>query len=87
MAPESPVHLPELLYIHDPLCVWCYGMSPVINRVQREFAGRLEVSVLCGGMVKGEDVAPIATLWDDLSQSLGVVGQVAGVLFGAAFRN
>ena len=86
MASESPANLPELLYIHDPLCGWCYGMSPVINRVQREFVGRVEVSVLCGGMVKGDDVAPITTLWEDLSQSLGEIEQITGVSFGVGFK-
>jgi len=78
-------NLPELLYIQDPLCGWCYGMSPVINRVQQAFAGRIEVSVLCGGMVKGDDVGPIAETWDYLKQALGDVEKVAGVQFGEAF--
>lgn len=88
MSPEPtpPAHLPELLYIQDPLCGWCYGMSPVIQRLQQHYAGRLDVSVLCGGMVKGEDVEPIADLWDDLSRSLPEVEEVTGVQFGAAFK-
>ncbi|MDB5269973.1 MAG: hypothetical protein JWP58_3013, partial [Hymenobacter sp.] len=60
MNPETIVPLPELLYVHDPLCGWCYGMSPVISQVQREFAGRVDVSVLCGGMVLGDDAGPIS---------------------------
>ena len=54
---QSAPDLPELLYLFDPLCGWCYGMSPVIQRVRQEFAGRVEVSVLCGGMVTGEQAA------------------------------
>ena len=86
MATAAPVSLPELLYIHDPLCGWCYGMSPVISRVQAEFAGRLDVSVLCGGMVTGDDTAPIADSWDYLRQALTEVETVTGVKFGEAFR-
>ena len=82
----TPAHLPELLYLHDPLCGWCYGMSPVIQRVQQEFAGRVEVSVLCGGMVLGEDVGPIGEIWDDLGRRLPEVEQVTGLRFGAAFK-
>jgi len=84
MEPTS-ANLPELLYIQDPLCGWCYGMSPVINQVQHEFAGRLDVSVLCGGMVTGDDVAPIAESWDLLKQGLNEVEAVTGVQFGEAF--
>ena len=82
----TPASLPELLYIHDPLCGWCYGMSPVIRRVQADFAGRVAVSVLCGGMVKGEDIGPISDTWDYLKQALGDVERTTGVEFGAAFR-
>lgn len=82
----TPASLPELLYIHDPLCGWCYGLSPVINQIQAEFAGRIEVSVLCGGMIKGEDVEPISDTWEYLEQSIGEVENVTGVQFGAAFK-
>lgn len=81
-----PASLPELLYIHDPLCRWCYGMSPVINRVQQEWAGRLDVSVLCGGMATGAHATPIAETWGTMQPELDTVEKVAGVRFGAAFR-
>lgn len=86
MAPPLPANLPELLYIQDPLCGWSYGLSPVITRIQQEFAGRVDVSVLCGGMVKGEDVEPISDTWEYLEQSLAEVEKVTGVQFGAAFK-
>ena len=77
---------PELLYLFDPLCGWCYGMSPVIQRVRQEFAGRLDVSVLCGGMVLGEQAGPIRHDWPYISGALQQVERVTGVEFGAAFR-
>ncbi|MDO7852895.1 DsbA family protein [Hymenobacter convexus] len=86
MTPTPAENRPELLYIQDPLCGWCYGTSPVINRLQEEFAGRVDVSVLCGGMVKGEDVGPIAEIWDGLKTSLNDVEDVTGVQFGEAFK-
>ena len=86
MTPDSPAALPELLYLHDPLCGWCYGTSPAINELQAEFAGRLDVSVLCGGMVVGDDAGPIAETWDYLRQALAEVETVTGVRFGEAFR-
>jgi putative protein-disulfide isomerase len=86
MSPEPSANLPELLYLHDPLCGWCYGLSPAISQLQTEFAGRLEVSVLCGGMAVGDDAGPIAETWDYLRQSLDEVETVTGVRFGEAFR-
>ena len=86
MTPLPAPALPELLYLHDPLCGWCYGMSPAITALQAAFAGRCEVSVLCGGMVLGADAGPIADTWDYLRQSLDEVETVTGVRFGEAFR-
>ncbi|MFC6224049.1 DsbA family protein [Hymenobacter artigasi] len=86
MNPEPIVQLPELLYVHDPLCGWCYGMSPVINQVQRAFAGRVDVSVLCGGMVRDDDAGPIGESWDYIRQSLVQVEDVTGVAFGEPFK-
>ena len=87
LCPMQPQpDLPELLYISDPLCAWCYGMSPVIERVQQEFAGRLDVSVLCGGMFAGEQVGPIGADWPLLSGALQQVTQVTGAEFGPMFR-
>ncbi|SFQ69383.1 DsbA family protein [Hymenobacter arizonensis] len=82
----TPVSLPELLYIHDPLCGWCFGMSPVINRVQQEFAGRLDVSVLCGGMATGERATPISETWGYIKNALGDVEKATGVTLGSAFK-
>ena len=60
-------------------------MSPVINQIQREFAGQIDVSVLCGGMVQGDDAGPIANSWDYIKNALADVESVTGVQFGAAF--
>ncbi|GAA3954448.1 DsbA family protein [Hymenobacter algoricola] len=78
--------LPEILYLFDPLCGWCYGMSPVIQRIQTEYADRVTVSVLCGGMVTGERVGPIGKAWGYISGALQQVEKATGVQFGAAFR-
>ncbi|MDF7813386.1 DsbA family protein [Hymenobacter sp. YC55] len=85
LQPAAPDR-PELLYIFDPLCGWCYGMSPVLKRVQQEFADQVDVSVLCGGMVTGEQVEPIGNAWSYISGSLQQVEKVTGVEFGEAFR-
>lgn len=81
-----PADRPELLYLHDPLCGWCYGMSPVINRAQQEFADRLDVAVLCGGMVSGHEAGPIAARWGAFQAEVSNVERITGVPFGSAFR-
>ena len=39
-----------LWYIADPMCSWCWGFSPVIERTRFEYAGRLEFELLLGGL-------------------------------------
>ena len=86
MTPLPASNLPELLYLHDPLCAWCYGLSPAIQRLQAELAGRLEVSVLCGGMVVGAEAGPLADSWEALHPALAEVEHVTDVPFGGTFR-
>ncbi len=81
----TPNDLPELLYIYDAYCGWCYAMSPVMRRVQADFAGRLTVAVLSGGMLAGERTA-LMQAEDYATGTLTQVAQVAGVQFGEAYR-
>ncbi|HEX8350316.1 MAG TPA: DsbA family protein, partial [Hymenobacter sp.] len=67
---ETTLDLPELLYIYDPLCGWCYGMTPVVQRIREAFDGRVNVSVLSGGMVTGDQVGPIRDKWAYIKTAL-----------------
>lgn len=82
----APANLPELLYLHDPLCGWCYGMSPVVQQLKHDYAGRLAVTVLCGGMAVGERAVPIKVGWGYIKDALGEVERATGVRFGQAFK-
>ena len=86
MPIPSVADRPEILYLFDPLCGWCYGMSPVIRQAQQAFAGRVDVSVLCGGMLTGADVAPIGGSWDFLSGAAAQISAVTGAEFGSAYH-
>ncbi|KAA9338385.1 DsbA family protein [Hymenobacter busanensis] len=85
---ESARSLPDtqLLYIFDPLCGWCYGMSPVMQRLAEEYADRVPVAVLSGGMFTGDEVGPIRDAWGYIGQALEQVEAVTGVQFGESFR-
>jgi putative protein-disulfide isomerase len=77
---------PQLLYLFDPLCGWCYGTSPVVQRLAEEYADRVPVTVLSGGMVTGEQVGPMRRVWEYVSQASRQVAQVTGAVFGEAFQ-
>jgi putative protein-disulfide isomerase len=78
--------LPELLYIYDAYCGWCYGMSPVMQRVAQEFADRITIGVLSGGMITQGEVGPIGNTWEHVANALQQVERVTGVQFGEAYQ-
>lgn len=39
-----------LWYIADPMCSWCWGFSPVIEAICREYEARLKVELVLGGL-------------------------------------
>lgn len=40
----------ELIYIADPMCSWCWGFSPVMDRVARQIRDKATLKVLPGGL-------------------------------------
>lgn len=86
MEPIPATDLPELLYIYDAYCGWCYGMSPVMQRIQADFAGRLTVAVLSGGMLAGERAEAIGANWSYIEGAMPQVEQATGVRFGEAYQ-
>ena len=44
-----------LIYIHDPMCSWCWGFRPVWQQVQRAVAGKLDVRYVMGGLAADTD--------------------------------
>lgn len=48
---------PQLLYVGDPMCSWCWGMAPTLGRV----AGRndLEFRIVVGGLRPGASAQPL----------------------------
>jgi putative protein-disulfide isomerase len=43
----------KLWYIADPMCSWCWGFSPVIEAIQREYGDRIGIELLLGGLRPG----------------------------------
>ncbi len=43
----------RLIYIADPMCSWCYGFSPEIQRVMEHYKNRLRFSLIMGGLRPG----------------------------------
>lgn len=41
---------PKLIYVGDPMCSWCYGVAPELEKVKKAYDGQLEFEVVLGGL-------------------------------------
>ena len=48
--PDKPSKIVTLYYIHDPMCSWCYGFKPVLNKLTRQLKDKVEIKYLLGGL-------------------------------------
>jgi len=45
---------PHLIYFADPMCSWCYGFAPVMDRLLAAYAGKLDIRLVMGGLRPGK---------------------------------
>jgi putative protein-disulfide isomerase len=77
----------KLRYIMDPMCGWCYGFDPTIQKFYEAHAAELELEVMSGGMVTGDRVGPISQdMAHYILRALEDVEKRSGVSFGEPFR-
>ena len=67
-----------LIYFADPMCSWCYGFAPVIERVRAEYGAAFGVSLVMGGLRPGPSapmqVAGLASVrehWEHVAAASG----------------
>lgn len=53
MAGET--RTPALFYLADPMCSWCWGFSPVVGQLAKEYADRTDLRVIAGGLFPGTE--------------------------------
>ena len=46
---------PHLIYFSDPMCSWCYGFSPVIEKIRASFGRALPIRIIMGGLRPGAE--------------------------------
>jgi putative protein-disulfide isomerase len=81
----SSADKPVLYYVYDPLCGWCYGFSPVIAEVQKQYSDQISVEVISGGMVLAERVGPLSDIAPYIRDGVKRVESMTGVEFGQAY--
>ncbi len=75
----------KIIYIYDPLCGWCYGFSPVIEKIQKEYKENIDFEIISGGMVVGEREGLIGDFADYILKALPRLEELTGVKFGEVY--
>ena len=73
---------PTLIYCYDAYCGWCYGFSPVIRRLVKEYEKIFFFEVLSGGMIISEEPRPISVMAGYIQKAYKTVEEYTGVKFG-----
>ncbi|MGB5007137.1 MAG: DsbA family protein [Ferruginibacter sp.] len=76
---------PTLIYCYDAYCGWCYGFSPVIKKIAADYKDKLDIEVLSGGMMIGDQVMPIEKIGPYIQTSYKSVEELSGIKFGEDF--
>lgn len=46
-------HIEELIFVGDPMCSWCYGFTPQLNKLRLKLSG-VSFTMLMGGLRDGD---------------------------------
>ena len=68
----------EIMYFSDPMCSWCYGFAPEIEKLAAEYRTRMPVQMILGGLRADEErplpesmAAEIAHHWEMVKEASG----------------
>lgn len=70
-----------LWYVADPMCSWCWGFSPVIEAIRREYGARLKMELLLGGLRPGTKDAMPSTQREEILHHWRAVHRMTGQPF------
>ncbi len=76
---------PTIIYCYDAYCGWCYGFSPVIKKIAEDYKDTLDIEVLSGGMMIGDDIMPIEKIGPYIQTAYKRVEELSGIKFGEDF--
>lgn len=76
---------PEVVYVLDSYCGWCYGFSPLVNRFVAGNQGRVAFRAISGGLFVGDRSKPIGH-YPHIPGANARIAELTGVVFGAAYE-
>lgn len=76
---------PILWYFADPMCSWCWGFSPVISEIKKNYASQLKIALVMGGLQAGETSPISASSREEIFHHWQQVEELVGQEF--SFKN
>lgn len=67
----------KVIYGYDPLCGWCYGFIPTLTHLAKQHPD-IAITVLPGGLVRGENIRSYATMRDYICQAAPKLEAITG---------
>ncbi len=77
----------KLFYFYDALCGWCFGFSPVIQKLYQDNKEKYDFQIISGGMMTGERVGSINQIAPYIKTAYKRVEELSGVKFGERYLN
>lgn len=71
-----------IIYCYDAYCNWCFGFSPVMQKVNENFSRRFAFEVLSAGMILRRNLLHLRATADYMLETCKKVEAVTGVVFG-----
>ena len=75
----------EFLYFTDPMCSWCYGFGPEVDKLHQEFIETIPLAVIMGGLRPDETKPTPKKLADEISHHWQMVEKASGNPFDYSF--
>jgi putative protein-disulfide isomerase len=72
----------ELVYVADPMCSWCWGFAPIVEKVEASFDMRFRIVI--GGLRPGDRAESIDGIRDHLAHHWTQVAAASGQPFDHA---
>jgi putative protein-disulfide isomerase len=76
---------PTIYYCYDAYCGWCYGFSPIMSKIAKEYESKLAFDVLSGGMILPETPHHFAPMAKYIQTAYKRVEEQTGIRFGEDF--
>ena len=75
-----------LIYVHDPMCSWCYGFKPVFNLLTENIKDKISIQYLLGGLAPDTDEHMSDTMQEQIKSNWKKIEEtIPGSIFNYDF--